>query len=417
VRRPPARLSLLLAALVVAAQPALATQAGNPAVAQVPNGVVALLEDRGRAWQTRDRALLEATMAPGAFAQRELRSFDNAAEVRFSTYRVSALTRFSGDIAWPRVRELYPGSEVSAFHVVEETAVSGVERLPYAESGFYTFVRAGADGGDRYEGWRLASDTDFEALGGFSPVPLWAGGPVRAVTSRNFVLLAHPDRVEQVRGVVQLAEQAYEEAKRFWPRPAGDRYVIVVPSTSAELGRMIQATIDLDKFVAFAGRTHRYEGDFPPAGVRVFINLERFARYDAAAQRGIMAHELIHAITTPASGPFVPVWVEEGLAMHGSEPESGVRAARGGRTPEEFPTSDLFYVGSVGDIVRTYARSQVAFEVLDAQRGRDSMARFYEQLGATRFSAGTSEYHVRRVVEGALGWSVEEWTKAWRDRL
>ncbi|HVE93049.1 MAG TPA: hypothetical protein VNE62_12235 [Actinomycetota bacterium] len=403
----------LLAALLPAEGPPAA--AAPAAIAPVPEGITALLRDRGRAFEAKDRGLLQATLDPGSYAAAQLKAFDNASQVAFSTFRVEPVTEFSGQIAGERVKAKYSGREVAAFAVRQRSAVRGIETEPYVDNGYYTFVKSG--GGD-YDGWRLASDSDFDVLGGFSPRQVWDFGPVELATSEHFAVLVHPDQSAKAAPALAAAEKAYASVKSFWPRPATQRYLIVAPSTTGELDRILQSTIDLSKFVAFAARSIKTTEGLEPGGVRLFVQSSHFERYNDEGKQGILAHELIHAVTTPAAGSFMPIWVEEGLATHGSSPKgSSLPTARRGGKPGTFPQDEQFSVGSVSDIGRAYAQSQVAFEVLSDRYSAEGVAKFYEALGRTRIAAGSQEHHVAKALRESVGWTVDEWTKAWQDRL
>lgn len=388
----------------------------QPRIEDVPSGVSILLGDYGRSFQTRDRSLLERTLAAGAFAEAKLTSLANAAEVPFGRFDVRVSTQFSGDLASPRVRREYPDLEVATYHVLVETAFD-IEETADLSDGAFTFVRERPEPGDPYEGWRLASDDDLEILGFHSPYTLWDAGPVETLRSDHFLLLTHPDVTEEMRPVLAVAERAYAKATSFWPIPTDDRYAILVPTTTAELDRMIRATVDLSKFVAFVGAGVDREQGWEPGGPRLYVHLSHLRNYGAAAQTEIIAHELVHAVTRPVSGPHIPVWVEEGLANIGGG--SGGRPSRAseGPAPGEFPSDELFITGPVRDIQRRYDQAQVAIQVLIDEKGMDGVARFYEELGKARVAAGTHTYHVERAVKKALDWSVEEWVAAWRKRL
>lgn len=405
---------LLIAALVCSAVPLGVARAQDQV--RIQPGIVRLLEDRGRAWTSRDRALLAGTLRPGAFARDQLAAFDHASEVPLALARWDVVTRFSAGFAPDRVRARYPDAEVVAHHVAERLQLADVEPVPFLEDAFYTFVREQASADDPYDGWRLAADDDFAPLGVLSPQHLWDTAPVRVVRSDHFMLLAHPQTVDEVGPVLDQAEAALSEARRFWPRTAHERYAIIVPATTAELGRLLQATVDLSKFVAFAAGSVDRERTWEPLAARLYINLPNFLRYDPDGRRSILAHELIHAVTRPVAGPFMPVWVEEGLAMMGSEPESGLRGARGGQDPRRFPPDDEFFVGPTRDIVRTYSRSQVALELLRDRVGMEGVATFYTTLGAVRVAPGTAEHHAARAAEAA-GWPVGEWEAAWTAKV
>lgn len=389
-------------------------EAATQEASSAPAGIQRLLEDRSNAYVSGDRELLAGTLADEV-QEPEMEAFDAASELRFDAYRVRVSTQFSEDIATPRVRDRYPDREVAAFHVVLETRIAGAEAVPYVENAFFTFARSESDG--RYGGWRLASTRDFEVLGVHSARQLWDGGRVEAIESEHFLFLTHPEAVEEVRGVVDQAEEAYEEVRAFWPREIGRRYVVQVPSSSEELQEMIHSTVDLSKFVAFAARSFDLEAGWEPAAVRIFLNPPNFRRYAAEGRRAIFAHELLHAVTTPQAGPAVPVWVEEGLAEAATGSEERPRLARQGPTPERFPPDEAFRIGPTGDIVRTYGQAQVAMQLVLDRFGVEAAARFYEAVGGARVAPGTSEYQVRRAASEELGWSVEEWQDTWRDRL
>jgi hypothetical protein len=358
--------------------------------------------------------LFSSTLAGGtAGEQRE--AFSNARDVPFAQYTFEALTRYSGDLAGPRIRRRYPGQEVRTYHVVETSRIADAETVGFIEDNFFTFTR-GDDRDDPFDGWRLSSTSDLEPLGFFSAHHLWDGGRVVTASSDHFVALTHSDRLEQTEQLLGDAELAYAAVVAWWPRPAAERYVLVVPSTTAELGDIFQATVDLSKFVAFAAGSVDRERVWAPAGVRMFVNPPNFARYSADGRRLILAHELVHAVTRPQSGPLIPSWVEEGLAQIGSEPGDGLPGARRGPPAGGFPDEEDFFVGPTADIVAVYRRSQLAMKLLADRVGVERVAALYETLGRARVVAGTEEHHLAAAAE-AVGWPVDEWLAAWRAKL
>lgn len=407
-----------LAAVAIVATVGVAPGAGAEVrVAQPREGIDRLLLDASLAFERSDRALYGRTLQPGPFAQRRLRAFDNAAGVGFDKHVFEVTTQFSADLAGPRVRGLYPDRQVVAYHVLERTRIAGVEARDFVEDSFFTFVRDGPDPGDRYDGWRLAADDDFVALGLHSAGHLWDAAPVEVVRGEHFVVLTHAGERAQARAIGELADAVYEEVDAFWPRPVSERFAIIVPSTTAELGRILRTTFDLSKFVAFAVAGADRSDGWEPGGARIFVHLQRFERHETGFRRETMAHELIHAVTRPVSGPHIPVWVEEGLASVGSEEGSGLSVARQGPTPADFPADDRFSVGPARDIVRTYRRSQVAVGILLERSGAEGLARFYEALGRARVTPGTTAFHLDRALREAVDWSLEGWRQAWLERI
>src|SRR5207248_2949944 len=125
-----------------------------------------LLSDYGRAWVTHNDGLLAGTLS-ARLIKTQTRSLDNAQELTFSTFRVHASTQFSGNLAYARIRALYPRLDVRTYHVIQDTAIS-TESKPYSEDGAFTFAREAPVSG-KYGGWRLISTTDLEVLAFFSP--------------------------------------------------------------------------------------------------------------------------------------------------------------------------------------------------------------------------------------------------------
>jgi hypothetical protein len=180
---------------------------------------------------------------------------------------------------------------------------------------------------------------------------------------------------------------------------------------------MMHATIDLGKFVAFVSSAVNLDTGWEPAGPRLFVHLSHLRNYNVDGQLEILAHELLHAITRPLSGPHIPVWVEEGLANVGGGNGGRPSRAGDGPLPNEFPPDEQFLTGPVGQIIIRYDQSQVAIQVLAEAFGRETLAKFYERLGSARIVAGTDAYHVRRSIADTLSWSEDEWIAAWRKRL
>jgi hypothetical protein len=390
-------------------------QRSVPQIEPVPASITRLLDDYGRAFQTKDAGLL-GRMLVGPLKETELGALANAADVPFRSFRVRATTQYSGNLASARIRREYPGQQVAAYHILEDSALD-IEATPYADDGAFTFVRAHPDPRDRYDGWRLRSKSDLDILGFFSPFHLWDAGRVSVLRSAHFLLLTHPEVTEEMRPVLNVAERGYARATSFWPRPVRERYVILVPATTAELGQLIHATVDLEKFVAFVAAGASQEQGWEPTGPRMFVHLQHFRNYAEEGRLQIVAHELLHAITRPVTGPHIPSWVEEGLANTGGGNGARASQARSGAVPHVFPTDDRFASGPVGEIVVSYDQAQLAIEVLVERVGREGLAQFYERLGSARIVGGTDIYHVRRALKEALGWSVDDWLAEWRKRL
>ena len=405
--------AVALAAALVPHQSARAARA-VARIERAPAGVVALLGDYGRAWVSHDRALLDRTLAPGKFRDRQLRSHANAASIPFRVFEAAAETHYSGNLASLRVRNKYPGRQVAAYEVTIKNALDVEEKTSIGD-GAFTFVREGRDPADRYDGWRLVSDSDMDELAFFTSRFLWDDGPVSVLRSPHFVILAHPGVASSLESLSSVAERSYERAARFWPRPVKTRYAMIVPTTSAELNGIIHDTADIADFVAFVASGIDETRDWEPGAPRVYIHLEHFRRYTPDGQIGILSHELLHAFTRPVTGPKIPTWVEEGLAnVAGGLPAYN---AKTGPMPTDFPTDSQFVTGGLADIVRHYDQAQVAIEALLKAKGRAAAANFYEKLGSYRVAPGTEDYYIGQVARSTLGWTLPQWIAEWRKAL
>jgi hypothetical protein len=407
------RIALVLVVIALLPHAAFA-QTPGPQIEPIPDGIKDLLVDYGRAWVNKDDTLLAKTLSAGMLKD-ETHALDNAREIDFRTFRVHALTQYSGNLAYERIRALYPSTDVRTYHVSEDTAV-GTESKAYSEDGAFTFAHE-APADTAYGGWRLISKSDLDVLGFFSPHNLWDEAAVAVLRSAHFVLLTHPDVVQQVRPWLAVAEKAYARASAFWPGSSEKYIVIEVPSTTQELGRITHDTADLGKFVAFVAAGVNREHGYMPTGPRMFAHISHLLSYPEPAQVQILSHELIHALTREVSGPNVTTWIEEGLANVGGGASDLFSRAHLGPPPSTFPTSEQFVTGDVTQIQAVYAQSQIAIQVLIDKFGRDAMERFYKTLGAQRVVVGTEPYHVRKAVADSLHWSYDEWVAAWRKRL
>ena len=408
------RLAPLLVVLALLPQSALAQGEPTPQIEAVPDAITHLLADYSRAWMKHDVSSLAQTLT-GQLTKSETRALDNASEVTFRSFSVRALTQFSGNLAYERIRSLYPHQEVKTYQIVESNAVA-YESKPYEEDGAFTFVRSGSSGG-AYDGWRIASKTDLDILGFFSPHNLWDESPVAVLMSPHFTLLTHPAITQEVRPWLNIAEKAIARSSAFWPGSSEKDIVIEVPATQDELGRITHDTANLSNFVAFVASDVNREHGYTPTGPRMFVNITHLLKYPVSAQISVLSHELIHALTREVSGPNTPTWVEEGLADDGGGTATLFAKVRPDVLPTTFPPAERFVTGSVTDIQAAYAEADVAMQVLIDRFGRAGMERFYKTLGAERVVPGTEQYQVRKALQDSLHWTYEAWVAAWRKRL
>jgi hypothetical protein len=211
-----------------------------------------LLDRRAEAVMARDRDGFMSTVSRDSieFVQRQRQLFQWMGEVPLRSYRLVANWERYGDLARPSDIDRYRNADAVVIPLTEERyRVAGYDSQPAVEDMYYTFV-------SRNGRWLIAEDTDLDDLTLYTARHLWDFGPVRKVSSEHFLLLQHPCVPEiPCRSVgedlLSLAEQALGRVARYWRVPWPRQVALLVPGSEQELRRMIQATFELDAFVAF----------------------------------------------------------------------------------------------------------------------------------------------------------------------
>jgi hypothetical protein len=385
-------------------------------------GIQDLLDRRAEAVMAGDRAEFMSTVARDSieFVQRQRQLFKWMRRVPFASYRLVANWDRFGDLARPSDIDRYANADTVVTPVTEERyRIAGYDPQPAVEDMFYTFVQ-------RDGRWLIVEDTDLDDLTLYTARHLWDFGPVRELSSEHFLLLQHPCLPEIPcpsvgRDLLSLAEEALDRVGRYWRAPWRHKVVLLVPGSEEELRRMIQATFELDDFVAFAYSTVDLARGIDYTGHRIILNPDNFIGRPSSSLLVILAHELVHIATRSRSGPFVPLFVEEGIADYvGNDADTGALAffnsdiAGGlftGRIPEDFE----FTIGSGEDIFRSYQNSQSAVRFFVERFGLGELVRFYKRLGRVEVAPGTPRYHVDRALRDTIGLGFERFQSEWRD--
>jgi len=374
--------------------------------------IQALLDIRAEAMRSGDREAFLATVDRGSpmFLRRQNLLFDGFQRLGLSEYRLDITDRLWPELTTHREVARYgPDSEPTVLHVEERYSLGQYDEQPALEDQFLTFVQ-------RLGGWRIASDTDLDDLTLFSGRKLWEFEPVVARESEHFLYVSHRSLLGAATTVLKAAEEALDSVAEEWPLAWSEKVVILAPSTTAELGRLIQATFDLDVFVAFAASGVDRTRDWDLVGHRILFNWPTFSLYDEATRRSVLTHELLHIATREYSGPLVPIFVEEGVAewITGHD-SSTVLAGRvqNGLFDRLLPLDHEFISGSDAVILSAYQESSAAVRYAAEQFGQEAIARFYRELGSERRSSGTWRYHVDRAMRAAFGIGYEEFQRRW----
>ena len=389
-----------------------AAPAAGPAAAQGDPlaAVQALLDVREDAVRRGDRERFLSTVdprAPASFRTAQARSFDGLRSLPLASYSLTARLDDSGDLS-AAARGRYGGARVFLPETRQVYRFDGYDDRDAVDELWLTFV-------ERDGRWYVGGDTDLEALGLETDRQLWDLGPVRLERRERVVVLSHPEQAERAAALAGITEDALAAFERTWDQPWGGRVTVVLPGSVDELERLLESTVDLDKFVAFAAYRVLPDADFDATAPRVFIQESRLSRYQRPQQVETLVHELVHAASAPLSGPFVPAWVHEGVADWAATGRAtGERRPAGGdgTLPRDFELT----TGPQAAIVRTYKESRAAMSLLAARKGAGAPTSFFRTLGEARVEPGSVDHQVDAALRRSAGLSLGELEAAWAAR-
>lgn len=372
--------------------------------------IASLLQRRAAAVNAGDRQAFLATIDAGAVELREAQGlwFDRMRALSLLDYALEPETETMGELTRAADRRRY-GAPVLVRLVEERFRIPGFDDNPASNDHYYTFVK-------RAEGWRIASDADVSNLGLASARQPWDFGPVQIFSSDHFLLVAHPDEASFAPDLLRLAEEALPSVDRVWSGSWSRRVPIFVPSSREELEGLLNVTFDVSNFVAFALASVDRDAGWRFSGTRIILNRANFLRHPPSSRRAIFAHELAHVASREASGPFVPIFMEEALAELASANAdiSYLEArARAGGFDRRLPDDLEFLSGDGRAIFLSYQEAlSVALFVRD-RFGVEAFNRLYRALGAAREEPGTRRYHLNRAFEEAIGLSLADFEAEW----
>ena len=388
--------AVVLAGLVTAPGAGRAEPAGDPLAA-----VQRVLDTRAAAVRGGDRDAFLATVdprAPPAFREAQGRSFDGLRSLPLASFTLQARTFDTGDLSVAAA-----GGHGARRAFLPETRqvyrLEGYDDRDAVERQWLTFVERGGR-------WYVGSDSDLDHLGLESSHQLWDLGPVTLRRTAHFLVMSHPEQATRAAALAAIAEEAMGRLEQAWDQPWSSRIPLIVPGSVEELQRILQSTVDLDKFVAFVSYSALDDDGFEVTAPRIFIQDDRLARYGRPFQLSTLVHELSHAAAVPLVGPFIPTWVHEGVAewLAAGAPANGHTATSGDGS---LPRDHEFSTGSSTSIVGAYGESRTAMSLLATSRGRSAPAALFRALGEIRLEPGSNDHHVdaalRRVAGMTLG--------------
>lgn len=338
--------------------------------------------------------------------------FENLGTIPLASYSLELDWDAYGDLARDDDAARYPGADtVSIPYTVERYRLRGYDRRAVFNDVYFTFI-------ERDGAWRIGSDSDLDDLGLFSQRNLWDFGPVVTAPADHFLALAPECCAPDLRDLLGTAERAFVNVDRFWDERWSQRVPLMVPGSSEQLARIIQATYPVENYIAFSFWTGG-EGD--TAGARIIVNPDRFSGEGSARANEILTHELFHIATLPSSGEFIPNWLDEGFAQYvqfGGSPEriAGFDASVAATGDAHIPQNYEFFVGDSTSVYRQYQRSLSLTAYIADRWGLDRLQRFYVLLGRSS-SPGLRSYHLDQTSRRVLGLSAAELRSGWASSI
>jgi hypothetical protein len=181
---------------------------------------------------------------------------------------------------------------------------------------------------------------------------------------------------------------------------------MVLPADTDELEKLLQSTIDLDKFLAFVSYGAVRDEGWVATAPRSYIQDENLRAYDRRYQVETLVHELAHAAGAPLAGPFTSAWVHEGLAdwiATGRSTKERKPNGSDGRLPRDYE----FSTGAQSKIIESYRESRSATSYLAARGGVGAPTAFFREVGSVKVGAGSPDVQqdaaLRRAVRPDFG--------------
>jgi hypothetical protein len=379
------RAALIAALFFVAtggAPAARAKESASPPLSELR----AVLKARADAQSAKDRAGYAATIdpeAPAAFRDAQLRAFDGLASLPVA--RVNYVIEADEvDLTRGVDPKEYGGAPVSLVPTTRSLRFTYDARSS-SDAMFWTFVKRGGK-------WYIGGDDDVADLGLETTVSLWDTGPVVVEQSDHLQLIAHPDQQARAHELLGIGEAAMTRLAPNWHLDWSQHLVGFLPSTPNELGDLIQASVDVTKYVAFVA--YGYDSETLEATVpRLYVQDRNLSRYSAAGQTETLVHELTHAAGSAYASTFIPAWVHEGLAdwVAGGPTNPFPRGSGAGK---HAPRDDEFGAGTQGQIIQAYRDARSLMATLSHVVGPQAPYDFFVALGKEQVRPGAQSYVV-----------------------
>ncbi len=367
------------------------------------SGIKRALQGRDRALLGRDRRIYLAAAQPrtaGARAAAAL--YVNLAEVPVSEWTEAVDARSVAAVPGA------PGSYTVS--VVRRYRLRGFDPGGVAQERRLTMVRSGAK-------WLVAADARAPGERG----ELWEGGPVVVRRGASSIVLAHRSDAGRLASYTQIADVAVRNVTSVWGTHWSQRVVVIVPTSTVELGRVLDSTADYAQIAALATADIVDTAGLRTAlADRVVINPGTFGRLTALGQRIVMTHEVTHVASRLATGKASPSWLVEGFADYVAYRTNYVPtrvaardltpAVRRGPLPTMLPT-DAQFDPAAADLGASYELAWLACRYLAERTTESKLLQFYRAVGA---ATGSQDEAVRHAFAAVLAATPESFTASWR---
>lgn len=399
------RLSAVLIGLLIIASGPAAEAAINPSALVAVQG---LLYDRTAAIVAKDRSAYERTIDPEAsreFRNQEMRRFEGLTSLPI-TDLLFQVEESRGDLSQGLdLGSQYDGSQETYLpETLRSYRMTDFDAVPEVDSWWYTYVK-------RDGRWYVAADDDVADLGLRNDQTLWDFGSVSTTATANFLVISTLQKADRARAVGDLAEQALTRVEANWSLPWSQRVPIIIPGNASQAAELLQTDVDVNNFVAFASYTPLRDGtSYSVSAPRIFTQEDQLARQSPERQIDNLAHELTHVAAATSSGPFTPIWLQEGTAefVRLNSPTDYARTE--GVT--ELPNNPAFSSGGES-LTSAYRNSASAVAYIARTYGPRSPETLFQSIGKARVVPGTPSYNVNAATIEALGVDIKTVQDGW----
>ena len=264
-------------------------------------------------------------------------------------------------------------------------------------------------------GWRVAQERTRGTR-----AAVWDLGAVTVVRGASSVIVGIATSRTLLRRYAAVADRAVLAVSSVWGRAWDRRAVVVVPRTTAMLGRLLgRSAASLSGYAAVttAEGTPRRDAHIAE---RVYMNTPAVATLSSLGREVVVRHEVTHLATLAPERSSVPLWLVEGAAEYTGYRGSGIPltvavgdllgSARSSGAPVGLPTSTDFAGGRV-DVA--YESAHLACALLVQRYGEAGLVRLYR---LTEGGTGTPEANLAAAMQVVTGGSVASFQSSWRAR-